>query len=48
MEEYGGRLTPDNVSKLADYLESQSSKIQENIKLEQERRKAASPKGKDK
>lgn len=48
MEEYGGRLTTDNVSKLADYLESQSSKIQENIKLEQERRKAASPKGKDK
>ena len=41
----GGTLTTENVSKLADYLESQSSKIQENIKLEQERRKAASQKG---
>mgnify|MGYP005773379889 CR=1 FL=1 len=41
----GGNLTTDNVSKLADYLESQSSKIQENIKMEQERRKTASPKG---
>ena len=44
----GGNLTTGNVSKLADYLESQSSKIQENIKTEQERRKAANPKGKDK
>ena len=44
----GGNLTTGNVSKLADYLESQSSKIQENIKMEQERRKAANPKGKDK
>lgn len=46
-EKYNGNLTTDNVSKLSDYLESQSSKIQENIKMEQERRKASSG-GKDK
>lgn len=36
----GGTLKTDNVSKLSDYLESQASEIQQDIKLEQERRKA--------
>lgn len=36
----GGTLRTDNVSNLSNYLESQASNIQQNIKLEQERRKA--------
>lgn len=40
-----GDLSPDNVSALADQLEISSAEIQQNIKLEQERRKAANPKG---
>lgn len=36
----GGTLKTDNVSNLTNYLESQASNIQQNIKLEQERRKA--------
>ena len=35
-------LQPDNVSKLADSLETQAAKISQNIKIEQERRKANS------
>ena len=35
-------LQPDNVSKLADSLEAQAAKISQNIKIEQERRKANS------
>lgn len=43
-----GDLKADNVSKLADELESQSANIAQNIRLEQDRRKNAKPPGKDK
>jgi len=36
----GGTLKTNNVSKLSDYLETQAADIQQEIKLEQERRKA--------